>query len=172
MCPIVSHVGPEPLAGRPVRHIPPIAREGRLMETSDVRRQVKDAIQRSRRLAADRRTRNTEATEAFERFRSAVVEPLLRQVAGALTAEGYPFTVHTPASGVRLASERSTTDFVEIRLDTSGPLPEMVARVERAKGRETLIEDRPLKPGAPVEHVTEADVLGLVLDVLPIFIER
>lgn len=142
------------------------------METSDIRRQIREAIQRARRLAADRRARNAEAAAAFERFRAERAEPVLRQVAGALKAEGYPFSVHTPASGVRLVSERSPTDFVEILLDTTGATPEVMARIERVKGRETVVEERPLKPGALVEHLTEGDVLGFVIEVLPLFVER
>lgn len=142
------------------------------METSDVRRRIREAIARGKRQAAERRVRNAEATQAFERFLTSFGEPLFRQVAGALKSEGYPFAVYTPASAVRLASEHSPADFVELRLDTAGTVPQVVLRIERVKGRETVLEDRPLKPGTLVEHLTDQDVLESMAEVLPIFIER
>lgn len=142
------------------------------METSDVRRRVKEAIERGRRQAGERRARKTQAAQAYERFLSEVAEPLFRQVADVLKAEGYPFTVYTPAASLGLASERSPKDFMELRLDTTGPAPQVVARVERVKGRETLIEDRPLRPGVLIEHLTEEDLLALIDEVIPVFVER
>jgi hypothetical protein len=142
------------------------------MEIVDVRKRIKDTIDRARREAADRRARNTEASQAYERFLTAVAVPMCQQAAGVLKSEGYPFIVHTPAESVRLASERWPGDFIEIRLDTSGFRPQVVARVERVKGRETVAEYRPLKPGALIEHLTEQDVLDLLAEALEVFVEK
>ena len=73
---------------------------------------------------------------------------------------------------MRLASERWPQDFIEIGLDTSGARPQVVARVERIKGRETIVEDRPIKPGALVEHLSEQDVLDVIADALSVFVEK
>ena len=73
---------------------------------------------------------------------------------------------------MRLVSERSPEDFVEIRLDTSGQVPQVVAHVERVRGRETLVEDRPIRPGVLVEHLTDQDVLDEVAEALSVLIER
>jgi hypothetical protein len=142
------------------------------MEIADVRKRIKDTIDRARREAADRRGRNTEASQAYERFLTAVAVPMCQQAAAVLKSEGYPFIVHTPVDSVRLASERWPEDFIEIRLDTSGSRPHVVARVERVKGRETVAEYRPLKPGALIEHLTEQDVLDLLADALEVFVEK
>jgi hypothetical protein len=142
------------------------------METADVRKRIKDAIDRSRRQAADRRARNSEARGAFERFLAGVAVPLCQQVAGVLKAEGYPFIVNTPGSAVRLASERWPEDFIEISLDTTGQHPQVVARVERVKGRETIAEDRAIRPGTAIEHLAEQDVLDVLAEALTVFVEK
>jgi hypothetical protein len=69
-------------------------------------------------------------------------------------------------------SERSPEDFVEIRLDTNGQAPQVVAHVERVRGRETLVEDRPIRPGVLVEHLTDQDVLDAVSDTLTVLVEK
>jgi hypothetical protein len=142
------------------------------MEVADVKRRIKDAIDRGRRQAADRRARNSEAAVAYERFLSSIAVPLFQQVAGVLKAENYPFIVNTPAGAVRLASERWPEDFIEIHLDTSGARPQVVARVERVKGRETIAEDRPVKPGTLIEHLSEQDLLDTVAEALLAFIDK
>ena len=48
---------------------------------------------------------------------------MFRQVASALKAEGHHFTVFTPGGGVRLMSDKSSDDFIELSLDTSGEQP-------------------------------------------------
>ena len=90
--------------------------------------------------------------------------PVFQQAAGALKAEGYPFVVNTPAGSVRLVSEHSSHDFIDLRLDTTGARPQVLIRVERMKGRETTSEERPLKPGADVDGVTEQDVLDAIAE--------
>jgi hypothetical protein len=142
------------------------------METSDVRKRIKDTIERARRQAVERRARNAEASAAYEHFLTTVVTPLCQQVAGALKAESYPFIVNTPAGAVRLASERWPEDFIEIHLDTSGARPQVVARVERVKGRETIAEDRPVKPGTLIEHLSDKDVLDTLSEALLLFLDK
>jgi hypothetical protein len=142
------------------------------METSDVRKRIKDTIERARRGGAQRRARTAEASAAYEAFLATAAVPVFHQVANVLKIEGYLFTVHTPMSSVRLASDKSGEDFIELRLDTYGPLPQVVAHVERVKGREKLIEDRPLKPGTPVDELSDQDVLDMLSESLTPFIER
>ena len=129
------------------------------MEVSEVRKRILDTIARAKSEAAARRARNAEVATAYERFLETVAAPLVHQVASVLKVEKYSLVVHTPAGAVRLVSERSPEDFLEIRLDTSGQMPQVVAHVERVRGRETLVEDRPIRPGVLVEHLTDQDVL-------------
>ena len=142
------------------------------METSDVRKRIKDTIERAKRSGTERRARNAEASAAYEAFLATAAVPVFQQVANVLKAEGYPFVVHTPMSSVRLASEKSGEDFIELRLDTTGASPQVVVHVERVKGREKLIEDKAIRPGTPVEALSEQDVLDLVTEAIAPLIER
>lgn len=142
------------------------------METSVVRRRVKEALERVKRQHAERRTRNTEASAVYEVFLQQSAIPVFQQVAGALKAEGYGFAVNTPAGSVRLASEKSGADYVDMRLDTSGSRPQVMLSVERVRGREHVTEERPLKPGTLVEHLTEEDVLEGVAEAIETLIDR
>ncbi len=142
------------------------------LETADVRKRIKDTIERARRNAAERRIRNAQAGEVYQRFLEEALIPLARQVANVLKVEGYTFLVHTPADTLRLASEKSRDDFIEFRLDTAGAHPRLVARIERAKGRETVSDERPVKPGTPLDQLTEQDVLDFLAEALEVFVER
>ena len=142
------------------------------LETADVRKRIKETIERARREAADRRARNDQAAEAWGRFQHDILVPVARQVANVLKAEGYSFAVHTPSDLVLLASERSREDFIEFRLDTSSVRPQVVARIERGMGRDTLTEERPLRPGVLVEHLTERDVLDFLADAIEGFVAK
>ena len=101
------------------------------MEVSEVRKRLLQTIDRAKRAAAERRTQADAASAAYERFLETVATPLFRMVAASLRAEGYLFAVHTPAGGLRLASDRSAEDFIELALDTSADPPTVVARVSR-----------------------------------------
>jgi hypothetical protein len=142
------------------------------METSEVRKRIKDSLDRARARSAERRTANTKAEAAFEVFLQRTAVPVFQQAASALKAEGYPFAVNTPAGSVRLVSERSSSDFVGIRLDTSGQRPQAMLSIERAKGRERLSEEQPLKPGVLVENLTEQDVLDAIAAAIELLIDR
>src|SRR6266702_3445278 len=100
------------------------------MEISDVRRQVRDTIDRARRHAAERRKLNDQASLAFERFLETVAVPLFKQIANALKIEGYPFTVFTPSGSVRLMSDRSADDYVEATLGDEDLLAFMADALE------------------------------------------
>jgi len=142
------------------------------MEVSEVRKRILDTLTRAKGEAAARRARNAEAATAYERFLETVAAPLVHQVASILKVEKLLFAVHTPAGAVRLVSERSPEDFLEIRLDTSGQVPQVVVHVERVRGRETTVEERPIRPGVLVEHLTDQDVLDEVAEALGRLIEK
>ena len=142
------------------------------METSDVRKRIKDSLDRAKKLAAERRARNTEGSATYGVFLQNAAVPVFQQAASALKAEGYPFTVNTPAGSVRLVSDHSSHDFIDLRLDTTGARPQVLVRVERLKGRETTSEERPLKPGATVHELTEQDVLDAIAQWIEVLVER
>jgi hypothetical protein len=139
------------------------------MEISAVKRSVTDTIERARRRAGERRARADEAGRAYDRFLDAIAVPLFRQVANVLRADGYLFTVFTPAGSVRLMSDRHAEDFIELLLDTTGERPIVVGHVSRSRGRRVDETDRDL--GDPA-GITEEDLLAFLLKELEPFVER
>lgn len=141
------------------------------MEIADVRRQVHDTIERARRQAAARRTRHDEASRRFDEFLEMHAVPLFRQIANVLKTEGYHFTVFTPSGSVRLASDRSGDDFIELVLDTVGDAPQVMAHVSRTRGRRVIEEEMAVRDGNP-ETLGDEDLLAFVLKQLEPFVER
>ena len=142
------------------------------MEISDVRKRVLETIERSKRAAAGRRTRVDEAAREYELFLDRIAVPIFRHVASALRPEKYLFTLFTPSGSVRLMSDRSTADYIEIVLDTSGAEPRVVGRASRGRGSRVLESETALGSGGPVRDLTEQDVLDFVLKELVPFVER
>jgi hypothetical protein len=142
------------------------------MEISEVRRRVRQLIERARQNAAERRARHDAAGRDYQLFLTEVATPVCRRVASSLSAEGYPFKVYTPAGAVRLTSDRAGDDSIELGLDTSGDLPVVLVRVSRRKGRDMRLSEQPLREGAPISQITEDDVLEMVLGELEAFVER
>jgi hypothetical protein len=139
------------------------------MEISIVRRRLTETIERARKQAAERRERGDVATRDFEVFLQKVAVPLFRQVANALKADGYAFTVFTPSGSVRLMSDRSASDYIELTLETSANPPAVMGRISRARGSHVIDTERPI--GAP-EALTEEQVLDFLLKELEAFVER
>jgi hypothetical protein len=142
------------------------------MEISHVRNQLRNAIDRARDRTQQRRQRAQEAERAYDVFLQDVAIPVTRQVANALKAEGYAFTVFTPGGGLRLASDRGRDDYVELALDTSDDRPQVMARISKTRGSRTIAEERAIKKDASPELITEADVLEFWVDVLEPWFER
>src|SRR5690349_13862839 len=87
------------------------------MDISEVRKHVRITIERAQRAAAARRESRDRASRAFEAFLETTAIPLFRQVANALRADSYLFSVFTPSGSVRLMSDRNSQDFIEILQD-------------------------------------------------------
>ena len=142
------------------------------METGEVRKRVLHAITAARGRAQARRQQADEATRAYGAFLENVATPVVHQVASALKAEGYPFTVFTPGDGLRLASDRGRDDFVEFALDTSGDRPQVIGRISQSRGSRRLEDERPVKAGAPPNALSEEDVLDFVIQALEPWLAR
>lgn len=130
------------------------------------------AIEVARERAQQRRQRVATAEGAYDTFLKDVAIPVTRLVANSLKVENHLFTVFTPSGGLRLASDRWRDNYVEFTLDTSADPPQVIGRISRSRGSRTLDEERPLKLGAPVDDVSEDDVLTFLLDVLQPWLER
>ena len=142
------------------------------MDTPEVRRRLRAAIERAKREAAERRKRSDTVARAYEQFLTERAVPILRTLATALAAEGHRFHVFTPADSVRLASEGSNEDYIELVLDTAQDPPQVVGRVSRGRGRRQITSERPVREGATVPDLTEEDVLDFVLNEIAPFVER
>jgi hypothetical protein len=142
------------------------------LELDQIRRRVQMRLADMKRAAPARRERVAAAERAYETFLSEVAIPTMTVVAQSLSAESYLYRVTTPRGAVRLMSERSTRTYVEVRLDTAGPVPQVVAEVGRERGSRVLTDDRPIGEGLPVESITDEHVLTVVLEALGDLIER
>jgi len=139
------------------------------MEISDIKRRIVETIERAKRRAAERRTRHDEAAREYETFLDRTAIPVFKQVANVLRAEGFVFTVFTPGGSVRLMSDRSNEDYIELTLDTSGDEPLVSGHTGRSRGRRVVESEQPIGPPAAL---TENDVLSFVLKALEPLVER
>jgi hypothetical protein len=142
------------------------------VEVSHVRKRLTAAIERARKGSQERRERVATTERAYNTFLSDVAVPVTRMLASALKADGYPFTVNTPGGSVRLASDKGRDDYIEVALDTSANPPEVLGIVRYVRGSRTVSEERPLKPGASPQAITEDDVLDFFLKALEPWLER
>ena len=142
------------------------------MEVSDVRRQLKHAIDRAKARAQQKRQATAEAERAYARFLEEIATPTTRMLANALKAEGYPFTVSTPSGGLRLASDRGRDDYIELALDGSGEQPTVMGRIRYTRGSRTVEDERPIKPGSAPEQLTDNDLLSFLVNALEPWLER
>jgi hypothetical protein len=140
------------------------------MEVSEVRRRLRVAVEDARKTAAERRARTDIAARDYETFLAQRAVPVFHQLAAALTAEGHLFKVFTPAASVRLASERSHEEFVELALDTAVDPPVVVVRTSRGRGRRMISSERPLREGVAIADLTEDDVLSFLLNEIALFL--
>ncbi len=143
-----------------------------MIEVSEIRKRLRQTLEQAKRKSAERRARADAASRAYEVFLVDVAAPVFRMFAGALKAEGYSFAVFTPAGGLRLMSERSSDDFIELFLDTEEDPPTVAARINRGRGRRLVTSERPLRDNTPVERVTDEDVVRFLLDEIRPFVER
>jgi hypothetical protein len=142
------------------------------MEVSDVRRQLRAAIDEARRRSAEHRASAEEASRAWSELLERTAVPLFHTLASALAAEGHRFKVLTPGDSVRLSLERSAEEFIELALDTAREKPAVMIRSTRGRGRRIVSNERVAREGAAIAQLTQEEVVALVLEELVPFIER
>jgi hypothetical protein len=143
-----------------------------MLEVSHVRRRLSAAIEQARRIAQQRRERSSEVQRSYEVFLTDVAVPVARMVANVLKAEGYTFTMATPGGGLRLISDKGRDDYVEIALDTSANPPDVIGRTSYSRGSRTIAEERPVKPGASPDAISEEEFLEFLVGALDPWLER
>jgi hypothetical protein len=141
------------------------------MEVSEIRRQVRAAIESARREARERRVRSDRAALEFQDFLRERAVPVFQTVAAALVAEGYRFKVFTPADSVRLASETSSTDFIELSLDPADP-PTVIGRISRGRGSRLVERELTIKESTPIPELSDEDVLSFLMTEIAGLLER
>jgi|SRR5690242_7529937 hypothetical protein len=142
------------------------------MELSEIRRQVRGAIEDAKRRTAERRNRVAEATREYEQFLAGIAVPMFHGLAQALVGEGHRFKVNTPGQAVRLVPERSTEDHIEVALDSERDVPAVVVRAVRGRGRRMLSTERLLAERKRIGEISEQELLALVVEELVPFVER
>ena len=142
------------------------------MEVSEVRRRVRAAIESARREAQERRVRSDRAALEYQDFLRDRAVPLFQTVASALVAEGYRFKVFTPADSVRLASETSGNDFIELTLDATADPPTVSGRTSRGRGSRLVDSERPVKEDKAIADLSDEDLLGVLMEEISRFVER
>lgn len=145
---------------------------GLMLEPADIRRRLLQRIEIVRREATARRAAASEAQRDYETFLESRAVPVFRMLASALRPEGAPFQVFTPAGSVRLASDRSKDDFIEVALDTSRQPIEVVGRASYTRGSRLVTSEEPVREGRRPADLTDEDVLEYVLRVIGPFVER
>ena len=133
------------------------------IETSELRRRLRSAIEQARNNAAARRERSDAAGQDYETFLTSVAVPVVQHFANVLSAEGHQFHVATPAGSVRLASAASNEDYIEVLLDTSEDPPEVIGRTSRGRGRRMISSERPVRERTAVAELNQEDVLAFLL---------
>jgi hypothetical protein len=143
------------------------------MDVSELRQKILRAIDEGKPDdRAKRRAQIDTANAAYERFLENVAVPLFKQAQSILNAERRPFTVHSPADGVKLVSDASPSTFLEFVLDTSGELPQVIGRVSRAKSRGVTVEEQPLAAGKAIDQLTDDDVAGFFVTEIPKLVKK
>jgi hypothetical protein len=142
------------------------------VEIPEIRRRLRAAIEKARRVAEERRMRTDAAARDYQVFLEQRATPVFHQLAGALKAENHPFKVFTPASSIRLASDRSPEEFIELSLDDSSDPPTVLGRTSRGRGRRMTTTERAIRDGVPIPDLTEEDVLSFLLEEITALLER
>jgi hypothetical protein len=142
------------------------------MEVSDVRKRILETMDRAKRAAAERRALVDEAATEYQLFLDRVAVPLFRQIANVLRAEKHSFSVFTPGGSVRLMSDRSNDDYIELLLDTTNAKPQVIVHSSRGRGRRVTESEIAIGHSGPVRELTEEDVLSVVLRELGPLVER
>jgi hypothetical protein len=142
------------------------------MDVSEIRRRLRGSLEAARRDAQERRGRSDKASRAYEQFLSEHAVPLFQTVASALVAEGHRYKTFTPVGSVRLASESSGEDYIEIALDTTADPPVVIGRTSRGRGRRPTASEYPIKEDIAIEDLTDEDVLAFLLRELTPFLAR
>ncbi len=139
------------------------------MDVSELRKRILRAVDDARKDAVTRRAMVDRSVEAYGEFLAAVAVPMLKQAVAVVNASGGTFVVSTPAETARMSAQHAAETYLEIALDRTGTEPEVVGRVSLARGgrQSTVVDERPIATGKPVETLTEEDMAAYLVTAIP-----
>ncbi|BCS31621.1 hypothetical protein TBR22_A08230 [Luteitalea sp. TBR-22] len=143
-----------------------------MLETAEVRRQLTHRLAELKKAQAQRRASADAARTAFDAILEREIAPTMRQFAQALKAEGFAFSVQTPAGAARLVSDRSSDNAIDVFLEVGGAQPAVIVRSAYSRGRRQLEDERTLAQGEAIGRIDGERVLAVLLDVIEPFVER
>ena len=143
-----------------------------MIEVSEVRRRLRQAITDGRKAAEQRHERSQLASRDYARFLEMVAVPVFKILANVLRAERYPFELSTPEGSVRLSSERSAKDFLDLVLDVSVDPPVVMGRASHTRGGRVVLIERPVLDGAKIANLTDENVIQFLMAEIAPLIER
>ena len=143
-----------------------------MIDTGEIRKRLRLTIDRARKASEAQRAETDAAAGSFALFVERTAAPVFRGLVQALRAEGHLFSLETPADAIRITSDRSASDYIELTLDTNRRPVALIARTAYTRGRRTVEEERLIREGADFDAVTDEHLLELVLALLGPFVER
>lgn len=143
-----------------------------MIEVSEVRRRLRQAIADGRKAAERRHERSQSASRDYARFLEMVAVPVFRILANVLRAERYPFELSTPEGSVRLSSERSAKDFLDLVLDVSVDPPVVMGQASHSRGGRVVLIERPVLDGAKIADLTDENVMQFLMAEIVPLVER
>lgn len=143
-----------------------------MLETAEVRRQLTHRLAEMKKAQALRRSAADAARTAFDAVLEREIAPTMRQFAQALKAEGFGFSVQTPAGAARLVSDRSSDNAIDVFLEVGGAQPAVLVRSAYSRGRRELEDERTLAQGDAIANIDGERVLAVLLELIEPFVER
>ena len=82
-----------------------------------------------------------------------------------------PLSVFAPEGSVRLMSDKSSDDFIELSLDVSGDRPSLIGHSRRTRGSRIIDTETAITQGA-ISDVSEDELLGYLMKEIAPLVER
>ncbi len=136
------------------------------MDVSELRKRIVRALDEARKEAQTERATRDSARRDFDTFLADVAVPLLRQSVTVLRAQGHQFSVETPAASARLVADGAPQTFLELALDVAGPRPRVIGRISISRGRDGVVEERPVSE-RPIGQIGEEDLAAFLVSAIP-----
>ena len=143
-----------------------------MLETGYIRKQVLHKIYEAKRIAVERRSLAADAGRDGAKVLDLIVAPVFKAVVAILKTEGYKFRVLTPPGVVRLVSEASSDEFIEVSLDVTREPPALIGCVSRQWGRRVLVDDIVIRKFPDIAKFSEQEALTFLLERVVPFVER